>query len=171
MSKLFPILLAAAGLIGFPAYAIMDKGTYKAAKDQIDATYKSDKAACASLTGNAGDVCKAEAEAKRRTASAEAEADYKNTPKARTMAIVARADAEYSVTRTRCNEVSGTEKTVCITKAKAARVRAKADARANQEVIRKRDADYAIAVERCDSMRSDAKDRCLKKAKARLRKS
>lgn len=50
-------------------------------------------------------------------------------------------------------------------------MRAKADARSNQEVIRKRDADYEIAVERCDSMRSDAKDRCLKNARARFGKS
>lgn len=69
------------------------------------------------------------------------------------------------------DELSGTEKTVCVTKAKAARVRAKADARANQEVIRKRNADHAIAAERCASMRSDAKERCLKNAKARFRQS
>lgn len=130
------------------ASAAMDKDTFKATQDDIDAAYQSEKPLCASLKGNAKDVCEAEAKAKRKIAKAEAEAEYKNTAKARTMAIVARADAEYSVARKRCNELSGTEKTVCVTKAKAARVRAKADARANQEVIRKRDADSAIALER-----------------------
>lgn len=171
MSRLFLIQVAAAVLISSPASAAMDKDAYQATKEHIDTAYQSDKAGCASLKGNANDVCEAEAKAKRKIAKAEAEAEYKNTAKARTMAIVARADAEYSVARKKCGELSGTEKTVCVTKAKGARVRAKADARANQEVIRKRNADYAIAVERCASMRSDAKDLCLKKAKARFRQS
>jgi hypothetical protein len=50
-------------------------------------------------------------------------------------------------------------------------VRAKADARSKQEVIRKRDADYKIALERCDSMSSDARDQCVKNARARFGKS
>ena len=164
MSTLLLLLLAAS------ASAAMDKDAFKATQESIDAAYQPNKAQCAALKGNARDVCEAEAKAKRRIEKAEAEAD-KNTAKARTMAIVARADAEYSVARKRCDVLSGTEKTVCVTKAKAARVRAKADARANQEVIRKRNADYAIAIERCASMRSDAKDRCLTKAKARFRPS
>lgn len=130
------------------ASAAMDKDTFKTTQESIDAAYRSEQAQCASLKGNAKDVCEAEAKAKRKIEKTEVEAEYKNTAKARTMAIVARADAEYSVARKRCNELSGTEKTVCVTKAKAARVRAKADARANQEVIRKRDADSAIALER-----------------------
>ncbi len=147
MSRSLPILLAAAGLISFPC-AAMDKDLFEATQDRIDAAYQSDKAACASLKGNARDVCEAEAKANRKVAKTEAEAEYKNTAKARTMAIVARADAAYSVARKKCDELSGTEKTVCVTKANAARVRAKADARANQEVIRKRNADSEIAFER-----------------------
>lgn len=74
------------------ASAAMDKDTIKATQESIDAAYQPDKVQCASLKGNARDVC--------------------------------------------------------VTQAKAARVRVKADARANQEVIRKRDADSAIALER-----------------------
>ena len=142
MSKLFLILFAATSA------SAMDKDLFEATRDRIDAAYQSDKAACASLKGNARDVCEAEAKANRKAAKAEAQAEYKNTAKARTMAIVARADAAYSVARERCDELSGTEKTVCETEAKAVRVRAKADARANQEVIRKRNADSRIALER-----------------------
>jgi hypothetical protein len=171
MSRLFMILFAVAGLMSSPAGAAMDKDAFKATQDRIDATYQSDKAQCASLKGNARGVCDAEANAKRKTAMAEAEADYKNTTKARTHAIVARADAEYSVAKKKCDDLSGTEKVVCATKANAARVRAKADARSKQEVIRKRDADYAIAIERCDSMSSQAKDQCVKNARARFDKS
>jgi len=76
MSKLFLILLTAAGLIGLPASAAMDNATYKATKKEIQTTYKSDKAACASLTGNAKDVCMAEAKAKRKVARAEAAAAH-----------------------------------------------------------------------------------------------
>lgn len=142
MSNLLLFLLATASA------TTMDKDAFKATQDSIGEAYRSDQAQCASLKGNARDVCEAEAKAKRKIEKAEAEAEYKNTAKARTMAIVARADAEYSVARKRCDALSRTEKTVCVTKAKAARVRAKADARANQEVIRKRNADYAIARER-----------------------
>jgi hypothetical protein len=142
MPRLFVILFAVAGLTSSPAGTAMDKNAFKTSQDRIDATYQSENAQCASLKGNARDVCEAEAKAKRKIAKAEAEADYKNTAKARRHAIVARADAEYSVAKKKCDELSGTEKVVCVTKAKAARVRAKADARSNQEVIRKRDADY-----------------------------
>jgi len=148
MSNLLLFLLATASA------AAMDKDAFKATQDSIGEAYRSDQAQCASLKGNARDVCEAEAKAKRKIEKAEAEAEYKNTAKARTMAIVARADAEYSVARKQCDVMSGTEKTVCVTKAKAARVRAKADARANQEVIRKRNADSEIALER---QRLDAK--------------
>lgn len=171
MLKLFMILFAAAGMMSAPAGAAMDKDAFKITQNRIDATYQTDKAQCTSLKGNAKDVCKAEAEAKRKIAKAEAEADYKNTAKARKHAIVARADAEYSVAKQKCDELSGKEKVVCETKAKAARVRAKADAGSNQEVIRKRDADYQIALERCDSMSSQAKDRCMKNAMVRFGKS
>lgn len=142
MSKLLLILFVTTSA------AAMDKDLFKATQDRIDAAYQSEQAQCASLKGNARKVCEAEAKANRKVAKAEAEAEYKNTAKARTMAIVARADAAYSVARKKCDELSGTEKTVCITEAKAARVRAKADARANQEVIRKRDADSAIEAQR-----------------------
>ena len=171
MSRIFMMLFAAAGLMSSSAGAAMDKDAFKATRDRIETTYRSDKAQCASLQGNSRDVCEAEAKAKRKIEKAEAEADFRNTTKARTHAIVARADAEYSVAKKKCDDLSGTEKVVCVTKAKAARVRAKADARSKQEVIRKRDADYKIALERCDSMSSPAKDRCMKNAKARLGKS
>lgn len=163
MSRLLMMLFTAAGLMSFPAGAAMDKDAFKATRDRIEMTYRSDKAQCASLQGNARVVCEAEAKAKRKIEKAEAEADFRNTTKARTHAIVARADAEYSVAKKKCGDLSGSEKTVCVTKANAARVRAKADARMKQEVIRKHDADYKIALERCGSMSSDAKDQCMKK--------
>lgn len=35
----------------------ISKADYKAGKSRIDATYKTDKAACKSLSGNAKDIC------------------------------------------------------------------------------------------------------------------
>ena len=168
MLRLFMILFAAAWLMSAPASAAMDKEAFKATQDRIETTYQSDKARCASLKGNARNVCEAEASAKRKTAKAEAKADYENTAKARTQAIVARADAEYSVAKQKCHDLSGAAKVACVTKAKGARVRAKADARSDQEVIRRRDAEYKTALERCDSMSGRAKDRCMKNARARF---
>jgi hypothetical protein len=56
--------------------ASMSKADYTAAKTRISAEYKSDKAACASLAGNAKDICIQEAKAKEKVARAELEYGY-----------------------------------------------------------------------------------------------
>ncbi len=48
--------------------ATMTKAEYKADKTRISADYKVDKAACASLAGNAKDICVEEARAKEKVA-------------------------------------------------------------------------------------------------------
>ena len=69
MSKLMISLLAAAG-IAFAGAAnaadskTMSRDAYKADKDKIEAQYKADKERCGSMSGNAKDVCQAEAKGK-----------------------------------------------------------------------------------------------------------
>ena len=65
------------------ATASMSKDGYAKAKKDADAQYKIDKDACSSLSGNAKDICIAEARGKDDIAKAEAAAAYENTPKAR----------------------------------------------------------------------------------------
>jgi len=168
----------------------MTKDSYAMAKKDADAKYKVDKEACSTLSGNAKDICMAEAKGKDSVAKAEAEAGYKNTPKAREGARVAHAQATYDVSVEKCDDLAGNAKDVCVKEAKAALVRAKADAKVDRVAVdtrkdatakqadaskeanaEKRDADYKVAMEKCDALAGPAKDACVGKAKGQYGKS
>ncbi len=198
MNKLNIKVLAMAVSLAFSAGAMaqsMSKADYMAGKDKIAAEYKSAKAACASLSGNANDICKAEAKGKDKVDLAELEASYKPTSKNQYNVRVAKAEAEYAVANERCDDKSGNVKDVCAKEAKAAQTAAKADAKgqmktsdanatanektavargdANSKVVDARkdatsdkvDAQYAVAKEKCDTYSGAAKDNCLSQAK------
>jgi hypothetical protein len=160
------------------------KAEYEAAKQHAEETYKVDREKCNSLAEHAKDVCVAEAKAHRMRGEASAKAAYKNTPSAWYDQQVENADADYLVAKEKCNALTGNEKDVCVTQAKAARTKAIADAKAqrkgaeaqgdaNKETTDarrdaaedKRDADYKVELQRCDSMSGDAKDACVARAK------
>jgi hypothetical protein len=201
MTKLMIALFVAAG-IGFatPGIAQMNaakanatptsKDEYAAAKKNADAQYKTDKDACASRSGNAKDICLAEAKGKDAVAKADAEAAYKNTPKAREEARVTLAKANYAVAKEKCDDLAGNPKDVCVKEAKAALVKGEADAKVSRVVADthedattkradarkdasedKRDADYKVAIEKCDALAGPAKDACVGNAKAQYGKS
>jgi len=206
ISNLLLALMAAAGLTlagaGHAATATsrdamatkpastMSKDTRNQAYKDAEATYKADKDACKSMTGNAKDVCMEEAKGKEKMAKADADAAYKGTPKAREHARVVHADAAYNVAKEKCDDLSGNQKDVCVKEAKAAHVKAKADAKVDRVAADtrntaaektasarrdatedKRDADYKVAIEKCDSLSGAAKDTCVRDAKARFGKS
>jgi hypothetical protein len=199
MSKLMTALFIAAGLsfaggataqMASSTNAPATKDTYDAAVKNADARYKTDKDACSSLSGNAKDICVEEAKAKLKSAKADAEASYKNTPKARADARVAHAEGEYNVAKEKCDDLSGNPKDVCVKEAKAALVKAKANAKvdrvaadtSNDSAMKqadarkeasddKRDADYKVAIEKCDALAGAAKDTCVRNAKTRFGKS
>ena len=154
------------------------KVEYGAAKDKAKAEYMVADGKCGSLSGNAKDICQAEAKANRKKDDATAEADFKNTPKARRDAALAAADADYDVAKEKCDDRKGNDKDVCVKEAKAAQIKARADAKAmekstsahNDATEDKRDANYKVAMEKCDGLSGDAKDGCQKSAKARYGK-
>ena len=199
MSKLMISLFVGAGL-GFagasaaqtnaPMTAPISKATYTQAVKDADAQYTMDKDACASLSGNAKDICVAEAKGKVTVAKAEAEAAYQHTPKARENARIAHAQANYDVAIEKCDDLAGNPKDVCVKEAKAALVKGKADAKVdrvaadtNKEAATKqaearkdasadkRDADYKVAIEKCDALAGPTKDACVSSAKAQYGKS
>jgi membrane-associated HD superfamily phosphohydrolase len=172
------------------ASASMTKDSYSQAKKSADAQYKVDKEACASLSGNAKDICMADAKGKDDVAKAEANAAYENTPKARESARVAHGQAAYNVSIEKCDDLAGNPKDVCVKEAKAALVKAKADAKVDrvatnarqdaavktadaskEATIDKRDANYKVAIEKCDALAGPAKDACVGDAKVRYGKS
>jgi osmotically-inducible protein OsmY len=133
MNKFTVHAIAVAISLAFSAGATaqsMSKSDYKSAKDGIAADFKSASAACASTSGNAKDICKAEAKGKQNVAKAELE--VRNTPsnKNRYAVSVAKAKADYSVAKEKCDDKSGNDKTLCVKEAKAAETRAMSDAKA-----------------------------------------
>ncbi len=201
MSKLMIALFVAAGLSvagsgaaqTYPSKTPLPpitKDSYNIAKTNADAQYKIDKDACSSLSGNAKDICVAEAKGKDNVAKAEAGAAYENTPKARETARVAHAQANYSVAIEKCDDLAGNRKDVCVKEAKAEFIKGKADAKvdrvvadarrdvttkqveANKEAnADKRDAEYKVAIEKCDTFAGPAKDACVGNAKVQYGKS
>ena len=182
---------AVAAALGFSGmgYAALSKQERKAEQDRISSDYKAAKERCKDLKGNTKDICMAEAKGAQKVAKAELEARDKGTPKAQANARIAKADAEYSVAKEKCDDMSGNAKDVCKKDAKAAFTRAKANADVNREAKEaakdnrervadaRRDAvkdinqaDYKAARERCDSLSGDAKDRCISDVKARFGK-
>jgi hypothetical protein len=170
--------------------APITKDAYDLAVKNADARYKMDKDACASRSGNANDICLAEANGNEKVAKADAEAAYKNTPKVREDARVTRADATYNVSKGKCDMLSGNPKDVCVKEANAALVKAKADARVDRVAAEtqqdaatkqadarkeanadKRAADYKVAIEKCDALAGLGKDACVSNAKLQYGKS
>lgn len=179
----------------------LSKEDYKSDKTAIGADYKSDKAGCNAFSGNAKDICAAQAKGKENVALAELAARYKPSNEARHDVQVAIAEAAYAVADERCDDKAGNVKDVCVKEAKAARTIARADAKAQMKTadanaeaneksadarheasdkavdaqqaaaVSKLDAEYVLAREKCDTYASSAKDACLHQVKARFGKS
>ena len=177
MNKLSAVsaALLAGLLLASPAAdaATMSKADYQAGKTRIRADYKADKAACASRTANAKDICIEEAKAKEKVARAELEYGYTGKPTDQTKVQVAKAEAAYAVAKERCDDQAGNAKDVCVKEAKAAETRALADAKMGKEIgeakkdaaADKLDASYKVALEKCDALAGDAKTQCVASAK------
>lgn len=174
MKPLNALLVAALCAAGISAHAAISKEEHKIAVNNADTAYKSAKANCGSLAGNAKDVCVAEAKVHKAHAIAKTDSDYKTTAKAMYDGRKKLANAEYELAKTKCAAKAGNEKDVCIKEAKAIEVQALADAKAGTKVSdaradasdAKRTANYKVALEKCDAFSGDAKSACVKQAKA-----
>ena len=159
--------------------ATMSKAEYTAANTRIGADYKADKAACASLTGNAKDVCVEQAKAKEKVARAELEYSYSGKPADQTKVLVAKAKSAYAVAKEKCDDKAGNDKKACVQEAKAVETKALADAKMGKQIGQakkeaseeKREADYKVDLEKCDALAGDAKAGCIAAAKAKFGKN
>jgi hypothetical protein len=168
--------LVVAAMLAFPLAqaATMAKSDYVASKSRISAAYKADKAACASLTANARDICIQEAKAKQKVARAELEVAYSDTARNENKLQVAKAESAYAVAKEKCDDLSGNSKDVCVKEAKSVETKALAEARLGKKVNTAitdagkdiSDANYKVAAEKCESMTGDAKTSCMAAAKA-----
>ncbi len=172
--------VATAALLALPAQAAsMSRADYRAAKSSISDTYKADKKACSSRSGNVKDICVEEAKAKEKVARAELEFAYSGSAKDQTKVAVAKAESAYAVAKQRCDDQTGNSKDVCVKEAKAQKVRGLADAKMGKQISQARsdsahskmDAEYKVAAEKCESLAGDAKTSCMSSAKARFGKN
>lgn len=173
----FAIMLISVATMSFAgvASAATDeaKAGYNATTEHAVADYKLAREKCNSTTGNPKSVCVEEAGAARTRTTAEAEALYKNTTAARVSARIAIANADYDVAKAKCASQTGNDKNVCLTEAKAAKVAARADAKADKKVVAartdarddKREANYKVATEKCNAAAGPTKDSCIATAK------
>lgn len=90
-------------------------------------------------------------------------------------AAVERAEADYDVAKSRCDQLSGNPQDICIAAAKRDRDTRKAQAEASYrpnvdnivgEMETKADGDYKVAKQKCDARTGNDKDVCLKEAEA-----
>ena len=173
------LLLASMLVVSVTQAATIGKDDYAAGKTRISADYKTDKTACGSLADNAKDVCLEEAQAKEKVATAELKYAYSGKPADHVKAMEVKAETAYEVAKEKCDDKAGNDKSVCVKEAKAAEVKAKADARTTEKVGEarkdaaedKRDADYKVAAQKCDALAGNAKDNCIAAAKAQFGKS
>ncbi len=166
------LILLSLAMLGSAQAQHLTKADLEARKERIAATYQVDKTACKQHTGNAADVCKAEAKARKKVA--EAELDLANSGRAddRTRMLEVKAKTAYDVAEEKCDDQAGQAKDLCQREAKSARDKALADARMDKEIRHSRrdadehkmDADHKLAAEKCDALRGTSKSECLQAA-------
>jgi hypothetical protein len=163
----------------------MSKDDYKAARDRIETTYRADKRRCDSMSGNAKDVCNAEAAGREKLAKAELEVRHNPTPELRYQALMVRAETDYETARERCDDKAGNMKEICQKEAEAARTAASADADAELKISQnatdedaasesmgayreaadeKNAAEFKLAKQKCEDFEGRARQRCIENA-------
>jgi hypothetical protein len=162
----------------------MSKKQYKALDNKIDAVYKVAKKGCDSLSGNAGDICEAQAKGNKNIAATELKYNYNPSAKTLYNARVTKAEADYSVAIQKCDDKEGNAEDVCVKEAKAAKIQQTAAAEAQMKTIKAdavaiekssearkdaesdmRDANYAVAKEKCEALDGKAEDLCMSDTK------
>lgn len=200
-TKLSALAFAVCLLSGVSAAAqVVSYGDYQRGKATIKADYKAEKKSCATLAGNAKDICEEQAEGREDVAKAELYERYKPSPKSHYKVQVAKAEAIYEVAKEQCDDLAGNIEDVCVKEAKAALTVAKANATVEMETqnvssaataksiaaqnqakaqtaeVRrdatadKRAAQYTVEKEKCDAYAAAAKDNCLRDAQANFGK-
>lgn len=179
-STLISAVIAIALGLPVTAHAISN-GDYDGQRERIGAQLRASLQKCNSLSGNAKDICVAQAKGTEKVAKAELEARRDNfTAKARYDVRIAKAEAAHDVAGEKCDDLAGNARDICVKDARAALTRSKAEANADRKAIESsqasrekvarvtREADYDAAVERCDAYAGDAKSRCVAETRARF---
>lgn len=134
MNKMIAAAIAIAFGLPVTSAQAMSDGDYKGQKERIGAEYRAAQQKCNSLSGNAKDVCVAQAKGTEKVAKAELDARRDNyTIEARHQVRIAKAEATNDVAKEKCDDLAGNAKDVCVKDARAALTRAKAEADADRK--------------------------------------
>lgn len=131
MDKL-PAILFASALVCAANPALAERTTAEAFRmeaHRITADYQAERKPCNSMRGNARDICRAEAKARRRIAMADAEAAFKDTDRSRAHAHDVRAEQAYQIAKEKCDDLAGAPKRDCRRQARGEMAKAKAGTR------------------------------------------
>jgi hypothetical protein len=189
INKYFFFMLVITGLSGAVRAETISKEAYETTKSEADVTFETEKRKCQAFSGNAQDICLAEAKGAHSVAHANAEANYKGTEHARLKAAKSKVDADYQIAHERCDNLSGNKKDICQQEAKSEKTKgyeaaklASKNAEATTEFMKTkkeakeqagqaiRDADYEVAIEKCDRFSGKTKEQCVQDAKNKFGK-
>jgi hypothetical protein len=124
------IAAAVALAFAFSAQAAQESRTdTRDAQQRINQEHRAAMDRCKGMSGNAEDVCKAEADGKKKVAEAELKLQRDNTAENRRNVAETKAKAQYEVEKQRCDDLKGDAKNACQNQAQANRDRAMASAR------------------------------------------
>ena len=107
---------------------LMSRADYDKGKKAIEAETRTAFAACRTESGNARDICKAQARAEERVKVAELKARYHGTVAAAEEVKAVRAKAQFDVARARCGTQNGEARIECLKSAREDRTRSLAEA-------------------------------------------
>ncbi len=152
-----------------------DPATYRNVTQKAAADYKMAAAKCTGMSGSAKSICMEEAKVVRAHAEADAIAQYNNTTAGRAKARIALADADFSLAKAKCADMTGADKDSCMATATSVHTAAVADARADRAATSaavdtgpvtttaaaSRDATKAAAIDKCAQIAGGSKTGCL----------
>jgi osmotically-inducible protein OsmY len=152
-----------------------DPATYRNVTQKVAADYKMAAAKCTGMSGSAKSICMEEAKAVRAHSEADAIAQYNNTAAGRAKARAAVADADFSLAKAKCADMTGADKDSCIATATSVHTAALADAKADRTATSaavdtgpvtttaaaSRDATKAAAIDKCAQVAGGSKTGCL----------
>jgi hypothetical protein len=165
------VLVAHAG-VALAATDDVEDARHDSTLKHADADFELERAKCKEMSGDAMDICLADAEARHVSTRSAADAQREGTPEATADARKARADAQLDAAEARCDVLQGNDKDVCMKRAELGHVEATAGADAEQtkaEANEERrdevsDARRDLAEEKCDSLAGAAQDACEARA-------
>lgn len=150
----------------------------KSAKAQVSMEYQKARSACGSTRNNARSVCLQEAEGTYKIANAEIAYAAEPTERHLRSVAVVKADSGYAIAKEKCDDLSGDQKSLCRTEAKATHKNSLADAKLINkvndakaiDVKEKKDSAYEVEASKCQALSGQSHEGCMEAAKAHHKK-